>query len=87
MDKTLAALEILEHCPPFLRKISDLPGLTNQLLLGMKSKIELQMVGKEAFDLQQIAANRVEKYFNILDPKAKAGIYDIVSGRIPCGNL
>ena len=68
MDKTLASVQIIELCPPFLKKISDLPSYTNQLMLGLKSKIELQGVGKEAFDLQQKAIDSVEKYFNIIEP-------------------
>ena len=47
MDKTLASVQIIELCPPFLKKISDLPSYTNQLMLGLKSKIELQGVGRK----------------------------------------
>ena len=42
MNKTVASLQLVKVCPPFLLEVSKLSGLQDQMMLGEKSKHDLQ---------------------------------------------
>ena len=52
MQKTIASLKIIEVCPPYLLQVSKLTGLQNQMMLGEKSKHDLQAFGTIVVQLQ-----------------------------------
>ena len=68
MQKTIASLKIIEVCPPYLLEVAKLTGLQNQMMLGEKSKHDLQAFGKIVVQLQTKALAAVTGYFAIPEP-------------------
>ena len=68
MDKTIASLNIIEHCPPYLLEVAKLTALQNQLMLSEKSKHDLQAFGKIVVQLQSRALSAFTVYFALVEP-------------------